>query len=152
MPRSLGARRVGDHDLVQPRRHRVDKLHIVDELSMIFRGHRRADKYGQMAGLGVNGVEDPLPTFPYLIDALIIVEDPVQSLLRGRNVVPMRAEADDRTLDLPDIEANSVAGDDLARGEFVGDKEIVDHPLHLFAAQQYKIAPPLFKLQIAAPL
>src|SRR5215471_2114547 len=122
MPRSLGARLVGDHDLVQPRRHPVDKLHVVDELSMIFRGHRRADKNGQMAGLGVNRIEDPLSTFSYLINALVVVENPAQSLLRGRNVVPVRAEADYRSLDLPHIEANAVTGDDLAGGELVANK------------------------------
>jgi hypothetical protein len=34
----------------------------------------------------------------------------------------MRAEADDRRLDLANIQANAVAGDDLASREFVADK------------------------------
>ena len=68
--------------------------------------------------------------------------------MRRRDIVAVRAEADDRRLDLPDIEANAVAGNDLSGREFVADKEIVDHPLHLFAAQQDKIAPPLLELQV----
>src|SRR6185312_14731233 len=105
-----------------------------------------------MADFGVDGIKDPLATLADLVNALIIVENPVQSLLWRRNVVAMRAETDDRCLDFPNIEVNAVAGDDLAGREFVADKEIVVHPLLLFATQQDKIAPPLLKLQIAVLL
>ena len=89
---------------------------------------------GQMSGLRVDAVEDPLALLLDLFDALVVIEDPVQGLLRRRDVVAARAEADDRRLHLSDVEANPVAGDDLAGREFVADEEIVDHPLHLLAA------------------
>ncbi len=102
---------------------------------MVFRGHLGADENRQMADLRINGVENPLAALPDFIDVLVVVEDPVQRLLRRRDVVAVRAEADDRRLDFPDVETNAVAGDDLTGREFVADKQIVDHPLHLFAAQ-----------------
>src|SRR5262249_53699869 len=124
-------RLLGNHDLVEPWRHRVDKLHVVDELGVALLGHAGADKNGQMASLRINGVKDPLPAPSDLLDALVIVENPVQSFLRRCDVVSVRAEADDWRLDLANIKANAVASDDLASREFVRNKEIVDHPLHL---------------------
>jgi hypothetical protein len=105
-----------------------------------------------MTDFRIDGIEDPLAALADLINALVIVKNPVESLLRRRNIVAMRAEADDRCLDFPNIELNTVAGDDLASREFVTNKESVVHPLLLFAAQEDKIAPPLFKLQIAVLL
>ena len=44
---------------------------------MVLRGHLGADENGQMADLGINGVEDPLAALPDLIHALVIVENPI---------------------------------------------------------------------------
>src|SRR6516165_551973 len=105
-----------------------------------------------MAGLWVDGIEDPLTAFPDIIHASIVIQNPVERLLRRRDVVAMRTEADDGSLDFTQVEANAVAGDDLASREFIADEQIVDHPLHRFAAQHDKIAPPFFELQIAVLL
>ena len=64
---SLGAAVPGfrrDHDLIEPRRHRIDKLHVVDELGMVLRRHLGADENRQMADFGIDGVEDPLAVLP----------------------------------------------------------------------------------------
>ena len=65
--RSFHARLLGDHDLVEPRRHRVDQLHVVDELGMILLGYLRADENGEMPDLGIDVVENPLAALPDLV-------------------------------------------------------------------------------------
>src|SRR6516225_1044604 len=109
-----------------------------------------ADEDRQMPYLRINDVEDPLAAPPDLVHALVIVENPVERLLRRRYVVALRAETDDRRLDLADIEADAVAGHDLGGRELVADKEIVDHPLQFLAAQQHEVAPPLLEMQVVA--
>jgi len=64
LARGCGARLRCDHYLIEPRRHRIAKLHVVDELSMVLRRHLGADENRQMADFGIDGVEDPLAAFP----------------------------------------------------------------------------------------
>ena len=94
----------------------------------------------------IQAVEDCLTGTPNLLDVLIAVEDPIKSLLGRRDVVPLRAETDDRRLDITQIEAHAVAGDDLRRRELVAYEKVIDHVLHLFPAQQNEIAPPFLEL------
>ena len=143
---------LGDDDLVEPRRHRVDEFHVVHESGVLLCGHFGAHKDRQVPDLLIQAVEDCLTGTPNFIDVLIAVEDPIKSLLGRRDVVPLRAEADDRRLDITQIEAQAVAGDDLRRRELVAYEKIIDDVLHLFPAHQNEIGPPFLELKVAALL
>ena len=79
----------------------------------------------------VQRVDDGLAVGDDLVLVVVEVEDPVQRLLRRRDVVAPRAEHDDRRADVAQVDADAVGGADLARGELVADEQIVGDPLHL---------------------
>src|SRR5208283_4404610 len=83
---------------------------------------------------------DRLASTPDVVDALISIEDPIESLLRRGDIITFRAEAYNGRLDLPQIKADAVARDDLGRREFVAYEKVIDHVLQLFSAQQNEIA------------
>ena len=65
------------------------------------------DEDAQMPDLVVHAVDDGLAVGADVLDAAVEVEDPVQRLLRRRDVVALRAEADDRRLDVAQIDAGT---------------------------------------------
>ena len=117
---------VGDHDLIEPRREAVDQVHVVDELRMLLGRDLGAHEDREMSRGFVQAIENRLAVLADLIDTVVVVEDPVERLLGGRDVVALRAEAEDRRLDVAHVEPDPVPGHDLRRRELVADKEVID--------------------------
>ena len=80
------------------------------------------------------------------------VGDPVERLLRRRDVVAHRREHDDRLLDRLQIEVAAGAEPRFALRELVADEEVVDDPADLFLVHQVEAAPPALELEEALGL
>ena len=92
----------------------------------------------------------PLATIS--LDVVVEVENPVQRLLGRSDVVAPRAEADDRRLDVAQIDAHAVGRANLAGRELVADEQVVRDPLHLARVQQHRVAPPGLEFEKALGL
>ena len=92
----------------------------------------------------------PLATIS--LDVVVKIEDPVQRLLRRGDVVAPGAEADDRRLDVAQIDAHALGRADLAGCELVADEQVVGDPLHLAGVQQHRAAPPGLEFEEALGL
>ena len=97
-------------------------------------------------------VDDRLPVGDDLAHIVVEVEDPVQRLLRRGDVVAPGAEADDRRLDVAQIDAHAFGRANLAGRELVADEQVVGDPLHLARVQQHRAAPPGFEFEEALGL
>ena len=97
-------------------------------------------------------IDDRLPVGDDLAHVVVEVENPVQRLLRRGDVVAPGAEADDRRLDVAQIDAHAVGGADLAGRELVADEQVVGDPLHLAGVQQHRAAPPGLEFEEALRL
>lgn len=67
----------------------------------------------------------------------------------GGDVVAARAEHDDGRLDVAQVQADAVAGDQLGGGQPVADEQVVDDVLDLVAIQVHVAAPPFLEAQVA---
>ena len=97
-----------------------------------------AHEDGQVPRGLVQAVENRLALLADLVDAVVVVENPVEGLLRGCDVVGLRAEAENRRLDVAHVEPDPVLCHKFCRRKLVADKEIVDHVLQLFAAEPHE--------------
>ena len=97
-------------------------------------------------------VDDGLPVGADLVHVVVEVEDPVERLLRRRDVVSARAEDHDRRTDVAQVDRGAVGRANLAGREVVADEELVDDPLHLLGVQRDVSAPPFLEVQVALGL
>ena len=88
--------RFRDHRLIEAGRQQVDHVHEVDEFLVLFRGHLAGDEDAEMPNALVQRVDDRLAVRDHVVVVLVKIENPVQRLLRRRDVVAARAEHDDR--------------------------------------------------------
>ncbi len=77
------------------------------------------------------------------------VGDPVECLLRRRDVIAHRREHDDRLLDRLQVEIASGTQPRFAGRQLVADEEIVDDPADLLLVVRVEAAPPAFELEEA---
>src|SRR4030095_6913097 len=94
------------------------------------------DEDAEMADVLVHQANDYLPASLDLLGAAINVSNPVEGLLRRRDVVARRSEQDDRHFDVTQVEALARSRLHGAGPHLVADKEILRDPLDLFAVQQ----------------
>ena len=106
---------VADDGLVKARRGRLDHLHARDELAVLLRRDLAGDEDAEMPDAVMQRIDDRLPVGDDLAHVVVEVEDPVQRLLRRGDVVAPGAEADDRRLDVAQIDPHAVGRADLAR-------------------------------------
>ncbi len=81
-----------DRHLVEAGRQRLDRLKSGSDLGMLALRDLRRDEDAQMPHLVMDHVDDPLAADPDLGNVGIGLDDPVQCLLRRRNVVAMTGE------------------------------------------------------------
>ena len=110
------------------------------------------DEDPEVPDLVVDRVDDGLAMGADFVHVVVEVEDPVERLLRRRDVVASRAEDDDRRADVAQVDRRAVGRADLAGGEVVADEELVDDPLHLLGVQRDVPAPPLLEIEVALRL
>ena len=75
------------------------------------------DEDAEMADRLMNGVNNGLAMRPYVVDALVEIEDPAESLLRRRDVICLRAEDDDRRAYIAQIDTGAIRRYDLSRSQ-----------------------------------
>src|SRR6516164_116740 len=97
---------------------------------MLFGRYSARDEDAEVTDARMQRIDDRLAVFDDLVDIVVEVENPAQRLLRRRDVIAPGAEADDRRLDVAQIDPNAVARADLAGREPVADEQIVGDPLH----------------------
>ena len=114
---------------------------------MLLGGHLAGDENAEMADALVQRINDRLTIRDDLVDAVIQVEDPIERLLRRRDVVAERAEHDDRRADFTQVNTAAIAGSELACVELVADEQFFDDELHLLGVQQNRSAPPFLEFE-----
>src|SRR5258708_6023484 len=96
----------------------------------------------------VQAIDDRLLVDADLVDAAVDIGDPIERLLRRRDVVAPGREYDDRLTDVAEVDAGfAVRGLDLAGAELVADEEVLGNPLHLLLGHEEMAAPPLLELE-----
>src|SRR5262245_18842991 len=83
--RGIGFRLWNHHGLVETGRQNVDEIDVAGELVMLLLSDGGRDEDAEMTDRVVNGINNGLPMRAYVVDRVIEVEYPVQSLLRWRN-------------------------------------------------------------------
>ena len=108
--------------LVKTRRQRLDRFHGGDDFGMLFLGDFRRNEDPQMADILMDHVDDlPAAHLDFMLVA-ISVGDPVQRLLRRRDVVAGGGEDDHGRTNIAQIKMGARVEIGLTAGEFVADK------------------------------
>src|SRR5690606_5684538 len=102
----------------------------------------------EMASAFMERVDDGLAMGDDIRVLCVEVGDPSERLLRRRDVVSVRAEADDRRANVPQIDAHAVPGHNLAACELVADEQLVDDEPYLVGIQIDVTAPPPLEAEI----
>ena len=100
----------------------------------------------------VDRVDDGLTVGPDFVDVFVEIENPSERLLRRRDVVTLRAEHDDRRVDIAEVDRGPVRCLDSSRGEIVADEQLIDDELHLLGVEIDVTSPPALEAQIARRL
>ena len=114
---------------------------------MLLCRHLAGDEDAEMANALVQTIDNRLAGCDDLVLVVVEVEDPVQSLLGGRDVVAPRAEHDDRRFDVAQVDTQAIGAAQLAGGQLVADEELVGDRLHLLGIQQHGAAPPFLEFE-----
>src|SRR4051794_40138714 len=110
------------------------------------------DEDAQVTNTLVHQADNHLPARLQILCRGVEVRDPVEGLLRRRDVVTKRGEQDDGGADSPKVEGVPL-GPLCAPGcELVADEQVVDDPLDFLPAHQKEAAPPALKFQKALRL
>ena len=109
---------------------------------MLLQGDIAGDEDAEMSDRVMEGVNDGLAVSDNFINVVVEVENPVERLVGGRDVVAPRTETDDRRLDVSEVDPESVGGANLAGRKLVADEQIVDDPLHFPGVGENRTAPP----------
>src|SRR5262249_19551379 len=112
-------------------------------------GPLRRKQYSEVANFFVHRIDDRLPVRHDLVHALIEVQYPSESLGRGRNVVALRTEHDDRRLYVAQIDDRAVRGFYRAGCEVVTDEQLIDDELDFLGIEGDVTAPPALETQVA---
>ena len=96
--------------------------------------------------------DDDLAARLDLVGRAVDIGDPVEGLLRRRDVVAHRSEQHDRRTNLAQVEDLARARRRLTAPQLVADEEVLRDPLDLFAVHQVKATPPPLELEKARNL
>src|SRR6202790_1550524 len=116
---------------------------------MFLFGEAAGNEDGEMTDAFVNRVDNRLAVGPDFIDVGVEIENPVQRLLRWRDIVALGAEYQDRRSDIAQIDRLTVRHLDPAGGEVVADEELIDDELDLLGIQVDVSAPPAFEFEVS---
>ena len=97
-----------DHRLVKPGRHQIDHVHRIGKFLVLLRRHLSRDEDAEMPNALMQAIDDRLAGFDDLVLVIIEVENPVERLLRRRDVVAPGAEHDDRRFDVAQVDTRTV--------------------------------------------
>ena len=118
---------------------------------MLLLRHLAGDEDAEVADVLVQQPDDHLAARLDFFGGAVDVGDPVECLLRRRDVVAHRREQDDRRLDVAQVEG--LAARALGAGpELVADEQVAGDPLDLLAVHQVEAAPPALELEEARRL
>src|SRR5207245_9737755 len=116
------------------------------ELGGLALRHARRHENPEVPDAFVQAVDDRLLGGPDLVDAAVDIGDPIERLLRRRDVVAPGREYDDRLADVAEVDAVfAVRGLDLAGAQLVADEEVLGNPRHLLLGHEEMAAPPLLE-------
>ena len=74
---------------VEAGRQQIDQVDIAGKFAVLFSGDAGRNEYAKMPGAFVNRINDRLLIGPDLVDILVKIENPAQSLLRRGDVVAL---------------------------------------------------------------
>ena len=115
---------------------------------MLFVGDRARHKDPEVANAFMHGIDNGLAVCLDLFVGFVKIDDPAQGLGRRGDVVTLRTEHDDWRVDVAQIDAGAVGGDQFGRCKPVSDKQVVDDVLDFLAVQVDMPAPPSFEAKI----
>src|SRR5262249_26401091 len=141
-----------EYRFVKPGRQNIDEIDIAGEFAVLLARHSGRNEDSQVAYGLVDRVDDRLPMGADLVDILVKVENPCQSLLGRGNVVTLRAEHDDRRAYVPEVDCGAIRGSNPTRCEIVADEQLVDDELHFLGVEGDVAPPPALEFQIARSL
>ncbi len=101
----------------------------------------------EMADAVVKRVHDDVAVGLELAIGRIKIDDPVQRLLRRRDVVAVGREHDDRRLDPGEIDRRTVFEERLAAGEPVADEQVLHDPPDLAGVHEVEAGPPALEIE-----
>lgn len=139
----------GDLHAVQPRRKRFDRFQHRCDLRVFLLRDLAAHEDAEMPDALVHQSDDHLPACLDLVGAAVDIRDPVEGLLRRRDVVAHRSEENDRRFDRAQIERCARRAAHFARPQLVADEKIARDPFDLFAVHQVIAAPPALEVEKA---
>ncbi|MCY1218642.1 hypothetical protein D9M72_305910 [compost metagenome] len=143
-------RHVLDLGLVQARRQHIDQVQRAEQFAVFAVGDAGGNKDAQVSHGLVQAVDDHLVVGDQFLIGGVQIRDPVQRLLRRRDVVPPGRENDHRRTDVAQVHHGlAVAAAHLARGQPVADEQVLHDPVDLRAVHQEVAAPPALELQEA---
>ena len=93
-----------DLHAIEARRQCLDRLQHRDDLRVLLLRDLTGDKDAEVADVLVHQADDHLSARLDFLGAAVHVGDPVEGLLRRRDVVAERREQDDRNFDLAQVE------------------------------------------------
>ena len=97
-----------DHRLVKPGRHQIDHVHGIGKFLVLLRRHLSGDEDAEMPNALMQAIDDRLAGLDDLVLVIVEVENPVERLLRRRDVVAPGAEHDDRRFDVAQVDTRTV--------------------------------------------
>ena len=143
--------RLNDTHLIKPRRQRLDRLHDGSNLCVLFPCHLGRDKYAKMPYLRMDHIDDALPANADFLDIRVAISNPVQRLLRRRDIIAVAREDNDRCAHILDV--NGAARFKLRHitHQSVAHKYFANNPADLFLIQTEETTPPALKFKEAIP-
>jgi len=115
-----------DDHLVEARRQKIDHVEIADNLPVFFLGDRSRDENPQMADVFVDDIDNHLSVAFDVIDGFVNPGNPVERLLRRRDIVTFGGENENRAVDVFQAELTPFLQFEFPPFEFVADEKITD--------------------------
>ena len=141
------ARRVVNLHLVQAGRQRFDGFERRGDFGVFLARNRGRHKNAQMAHLVVNHINDALAAHADFVLVAVGIDDPVQRLLRRRDVVAPAGKHDDGRANRLEIEVAPRLQLRLSTGQAVADKNLLDDPADFGFVVEVVAAPPALEFE-----
>ena len=119
---------------IEARRQLLDGLQHFDDLGMLLVGDGAGHEDAKMANVFVQQAHDGLAVCLDFLGAAVDVGDPIEGLLRRRDVVTHGRENNDRRLDRLEIEKAAGTQPGFARSKLVANEQIIDDPADFLVA------------------
>src|SRR6266702_573551 len=111
-------------------------------------GHKEAE----MPNMRIDEVDDALARLLQIICAGVNGGNPAERLMRGRDVVAVGGENDERIMNAAQIDHAVRTDPQLSQFERVSNKKVFDDREHLFPAKEIKAVPPPLEIKKSLPL